>query len=56
MTHEEHIERHQVLHKELDELVADFITHTKGLPSQTVVLELMHWSFGQTKNPTEIKE
>ena len=53
MTHEEHIERHIVLHKELDELVADFITHTKGLPSQTTMLELMHWSYEQTINPTE---
>ena len=49
---EEHIERHKELRKSLDELIADFIRHTKGLPSRTTVLELMSWSFEQTKNPT----
>lgn len=53
MNKKEHMERHKVLHKELDELVSDFIGHTKGLPSKTTVLELMSWSFEQTKNPTE---
>jgi len=53
MTKEEHIERHKLLHQCLDELVADFITHTGVLPSKTSVMELMTWSHEQTINPTE---
>ena len=53
MTRKEHKERHGFLHKELDELVADFIQHGKKRPSQTTVMELMEWSFEQTTNPTE---
>lgn len=47
----QHIERHKMLHERLDELVADFISHTKKLPSQTTVMELMGWSAEQVKNP-----
>lgn len=53
MNKEEHMDRHKILHKELDELVADFINHTKGLPSATTVIQLMSWSLEQTANPTE---
>lgn len=56
MTVQEHIERHKLLHKNLDELIADFITHTTKLPSTTTVMELMKWSYEQTTNPTEIKK
>jgi len=52
MTREEHIARHHELHRRLDELVADFIRHTDRLPSQTSVMDLIQWSFEQTKNPT----
>ena len=45
----EHIERHKLLHKMLDELVADFISNTNKLPSQTTILELMKWSHEQTE-------
>lgn len=48
-----HRKRHEVLHKNLDELIADFLTNTKKLPSQSTVMELLQWSFEQTKNPTE---
>lgn len=48
-----HRERHEVLHRALDELVADWVTHTEGLPSQNSVMELMSWSHQQTLNPTE---
>ena len=50
-----HIQRHIELHKNLDELVADFITHTKNLPSKTTIIELMKWSHSQTLEPTNIK-
>ena len=50
-----HKHRHVQLHRNLDELVADYITHTQGLPSKTTVLELMTWSNGQTVNPEEDK-
>ena len=53
MEHAEHREIHAELHSALDELVADFIRHTDGLPSKTTVLELMRWSHEQTINPDE---
>ena len=53
MNKEEHKARHLELHQKLDELVADFITHTKSFPSQATLMELMKWSFQQTINPTE---
>uniref|UniRef100_A0A6M3LDQ7 Uncharacterized protein n=1 Tax=viral metagenome TaxID=1070528 RepID=A0A6M3LDQ7_9ZZZZ len=51
MNKKEHIKRHKELHKSLDELIADFITHTDKLPSSSSVMELMEWSYKQTKNP-----
>ncbi len=53
MTHDEHRERHKMLHKYLDELVADWITHADSLPSKNSVMDLMDWSYEQTLNPTE---
>lgn len=51
MTTKEHKKHHIELHKALDELVADWISTTKKLPSKTSILELMQWSCAQTKNP-----
>jgi citrate synthase len=51
MTNEEHIERHKKLHKNLDELMADFISNTDKMPSQTTVMELIEWSHKQTVEP-----
>lgn len=56
---EEHIKRHQELHKYLDELVADFLTHNSDIMGRkfltgTSIMELIHWSYLQTKNPTKI--
>ncbi len=48
---ENHKERHRFLHKCLDELVADMISQTDMLPSQTSLLEFMTWSSKQTENP-----
>jgi hypothetical protein len=55
-THEQHINRHKLLHKHLDELVADFITESGGLPSKTTVSELIKWSHEQTFNPSDRQE
>ena len=52
MTEAEHKSRHLELHDALDALLADFIGHTERLPSETTVMELLEWSFGQTQNPT----
>jgi len=52
MTKQEHIKQHKRLHRALDELVADMIINTTMLPSTTSVMELMKWTFEQTKNPT----
>lgn len=48
-----HQQRHVILHKNLDELVADFITHTHKLPSKTILMELMEWSNKQQIYPEE---
>ena len=48
-----HKEMHEELHNSLDELLADFITHTGKVPSKTTVLELLEWSHEQTFKPTE---
>lgn len=52
MTVEEHKLRHAELHGNLDELVADMITHTEMLPSKATILDLLKWSHSQTENPT----
>lgn len=51
--HEKHRLRHEVLHRHLDELIADMIRHTDHLPSTTTVMQLMEWSHQQTIDPTE---
>jgi len=56
MTREKHIKRHLELHGNLDELIADFITHTGNHPSKTTILALLEWSSKQTTNPSERKE
>jgi hypothetical protein len=54
MTHDEHRERHKLLHAELDELLADWIRHNPGkMPSQTSLLEFLKWSHEQAIEPTE---
>jgi hypothetical protein len=55
MTLEEHKERHIQLHKQLDELVADFISVTEKLPSKHTIMELMEWSHQQTINPEPVR-
>ncbi len=52
MIKEKHIERHKELHAALDELMADWLTHTKCLPSKNTVMDLAAWSHQQTIEPT----
>ena len=52
MTRDEHIKHHELLHKALDELLADYMTHTGFLPSKTSVMDLLQWSFRQIASPT----
>jgi hypothetical protein len=56
MTVEDHQKIHKALHTCLDELVADFINHTKNLLSKTSIMELVQWSYQQTIEPTEEEE
>ena len=53
MTREQHRARHEELHRMLDELVADWITHTGNRPGGSTVLELVEWSAQQKIEPTE---
>jgi hypothetical protein len=48
-----HATIHKRLHKCLDELVADWINQTDKFPSQATVMDLITWSYEQTKNPTD---
>lgn len=49
---EVHRERHVLLHRSLDELLADWITHTGKTPSGDTVMEFLQWSHLQTEHPT----
>jgi hypothetical protein len=56
MNDKEHKERHELLHRMLDELLADFLAQTGKLPSQVSVVELMEWSYQQTLQPTPLEK
>lgn len=47
LTPEEHQEVHISLHRKLDEIFADFITHGDGRTGNTI-LDLITWSHKQT--------
>jgi hypothetical protein len=51
--HEKHRRHHVELHNGLDDLLADFISHTGKLPAKTSILELLKWSYKQTEDPDE---
>jgi hypothetical protein len=53
MTTSQHKARHILLHKHLDELVADWITHSGSTPSKATVLQLLHWSHAQAIEPSQ---
>lgn len=53
MTKQEHIAKHQELHKCLDELVADYIAHNPNdLLSNNSIMTLIQWSHTQTQENT----
>jgi hypothetical protein len=58
MTEAAHRKRHEELHAALDELIADWISHSLAcstrLPSKSTILDLMTWSHQQTLNPTPL--
>ena len=49
---ESHKARHVYLHRRLDELLADWIQHTGGLPSECSLDAFLKWAYEQTENPT----
>lgn len=52
-----HRARHFQLHRELDELSADFLRHNPGhMLSNTSVIELIRWSYRQTIEPQEVPD
>ena len=51
-TETEHKQRHELLHRMLDELVAHLIDHSDKLPSKMTVAELLNWSAQQAKKPS----
>jgi hypothetical protein len=51
MSQTEHLERHKLLHENLDELFADAINHA-NLRTYSTILQLIEWSFKQTELET----
>lgn len=54
---EAHKARHIFLHRCLDELLADFITHNRRPDGSIIngsILTLMRWSYQQTRQATEV--
>ncbi|HUX57998.1 MAG TPA: hypothetical protein VMV77_13550 [Bacteroidales bacterium] len=53
-TEKQHRERHVELHKCLDELFADYISHHPDMIkfTETPLKDLLQWSYEQTKYPT----
>lgn len=48
-----HRARHEHMHEHLDELLADYLVHHReAMPSEILLMDLIKWSYGQTKNPT----
>lgn len=54
MTTAEHRARHQLLHRYFDELLADFIGHTRGPVLSKPIRELLEWSHRQTIEPDDL--
>lgn len=47
--YQNHIERHQLLHDHLDEIIADFLANNRGATlGGTNLMMLINWSYRQT--------
>lgn len=52
MTHEEHRERHRLLHGMFDELAADYLRHNSDrMLNNSTLMDLAEWSHQQTLDP-----
>ncbi len=56
MNKDTHKKVHRRLHFSFDELVTDYIAHTKLLLGQSTILDLMIWSYEQTENPAGLHD
>lgn len=58
MDDQEHKARHELLHEHLDELIADWISHSEGgvKPTKNPVVDLIRWSHRQSKRPDHKEE
>ena len=56
LTIKAHKERHILLHRHLDELLANFIAITGLRPSQVTLMDFLSWSHQQTINPSARKD
>lgn len=54
MTKKEHTDKHIKLHQKLDELIADYISCTNKTLSESSIMDLIQWSYEQTRNPQSI--
>lgn len=52
MTEDEHKQIRVLLHKKLDELVADFIEQTGKSLNESSIMELIEWSYRQAQSPS----
>jgi len=52
MNKTQHKKKHLELHKNIDELFADFVRHTNKTATSRIET-LLEWSYSQTINPTE---
>lgn len=55
MTQKKHKEIHEKFHRNLDEMMAEFIMQTGKLPSKTSLMEFVEWSYAQMQNPIDNK-
>lgn len=64
MTPEEHKQRHEKLHRALDELLADWLEHGGGMETDRLgnfgtkrsIADLCEWSYKQTQGPDHSPE
>jgi len=53
MNDKKHKEKHILLHRYFDELLADFIMITGKAPLKLPIKELIDWSYRQTQDPEQ---